>query len=99
MKGRATARPTRKQTLQELYRDHIGAHLKNNFPEYDEQVKLIETALSKSNDQSSLTKTLNFMVHSQKNIPDITELVEAWIKIKCIVEAIDNILYEAEKNK
>lgn len=99
MKGIAKARPKRKQTLQELYRDHIGAHLKNNFPEYDEQVKLIETALSKSNDQSSLTKTLNFMVHSQKNIPDITELVEAWIKIKCIVEAIDNILYEAEKNK
>lgn len=98
MKSIAKERIKRTQTVNQLYADFISRHMKVNFPMYAEQAELIEVSLSENNN-SSLMRILNFMVHSQNHIPDSLELVEAWCKIKSIVEAIDSILYQVKQNK
>lgn len=98
MKSIAKERIKRNQTVNQIYADFISKHIKENYPIYAEQAELIEVSLSKNNN-SSLMRILNFMIHSQNHIPDSIELVEAWCKVKSIVEAIDFILYEVKQSK
>ncbi|WP_429951087.1 hypothetical protein [Enterococcus sp. AZ101] len=98
MKSIAKERIKRTQTVNRLYADFISNHIKENYPIYAEQAELIDVSLSENNN-SSLMRILNFMVHSQNHIPDSIELVEAWCKIKSIIEAIDSILYQVKQGK
>lgn len=98
MKSIAKERIKRTQTVKQLYTDYISDHIKENYPMYGEQAELIDISLSENNN-SSLMRILNFMIHSQNHVPDSMELVEAWCKIKSIVEAIDAILYQVKQEK
>lgn len=91
MKSIAKERIKRKQTVNQIYAQFISNHIKDNYPQFTEQAELIDVSLSENNN-SSLMRILNFMIHSQNHIPDGMELVEAWCKIKSIVEALDSIL-------
>ena len=97
MKSIAKERIKRTQTVNEIYTRFISRHMKDHYSEYAEQAELIDVSLSENNN-SSLMRILNFMIHSQNHLPDSSELVEAWCKIKSIIEAIDSILYQVKKN-
>jgi len=93
MKGVARERTKRNQKLRELLFNHIKVHLKQHFPSYEEEIELVEITFTENNNTAA-TKIINFYIHSQTQVPDYHELLDAWKKVSKIVFCLDEILYE-----
>jgi hypothetical protein len=93
MKGVARERTKRNQKLRELLFDYIKIHLKQAFPHYEEEIELIDVTFTKNN-STAATKIINFYIHSQTQIPDFHELLDAWKKVSKILNCLDEVLYK-----
>jgi hypothetical protein len=92
IKGVARARTKRNQRLRELLYNNIKEHLKKFYPHYEEEIELIEITFTENNNTSA-TRIINFYIHSQTQVPDYQELLDAWKKVSTILKCIDEILF------
>ncbi|KJK29872.1 hypothetical protein TY89_15600, partial [Paenibacillus polymyxa] len=91
LKGVAKDRTKRNQTLRELIFDPIKIHLKKSFPQYEEQIELIDVTFTENNN-TAVTRIINFYIHSQTQTPDYQELLDCWKKVSMILDCLDDIL-------
>lgn len=92
IKGVPKERVKRTQTLKELLYNSIKIHLKEYFPEFGEEIELLEITFT-DNNNAAATKIINFYIHSQTQVPDYLELLDAWKKVSAILKCLDEILY------
>lgn len=90
MKGVAKERKKR-QELRELLFSDIKNHLKSCYPVYEEEIDLLEVTFTENNNTAA-TRIINFYVHSQTQVPDYQELLDAWRKVSPILNCLDGIL-------
>lgn len=98
IKGVAKVRSKRNQKLRDLIYNNIKDHLTKFYAEFDEEIKLIEVMFSENNN-TSITKIINFYIHSQTQVPDYLELLDAWKKVSSILKCMDDILYKKTLQK
>jgi len=97
LKGVARERTKRNQKLRELLFNHIKNHLKEFYPQYEEEIELLEITFTENNNTAA-TRIINFYIHSQTQIPDYQELLDAWKKVSKILKCLDEILYSRISN-
>ncbi|WP_225230811.1 ICP22 family protein [Cytobacillus stercorigallinarum] len=92
IKGVARDRTKRKQKLRELLYNNIKEHLKKFYPEFEEEIELIEITFTENNNAAA-TRIINFYIHSQTQVPDYQELLDSWKKVSAILKCLDEILF------
>ncbi|CAF1725409.1 MULTISPECIES: hypothetical protein [Bacillus] len=92
IKGVARERTKRSQKLRELIYNNIKDHLKKFYPQYEEEIELIEITFTENNNAAA-TRIINFYIHSQTQVPDYQELLDAWKKVSTILKCLDEILF------
>ncbi|GGP11245.1 hypothetical protein [Oceanobacillus neutriphilus] len=92
IKGIARDRTKRNQKLRELIYNNIKDHLKKFYPQYEEEIELIEITFTENNNAAT-TRIINFYIHSQTQVPDFQELLDAWKKVSTILKCLDEILF------
>lgn len=93
IKGVAKERTKRNQKLRELMYNNIKEHLSKCYPQYEEVIELIEITFTKNNNAAA-TRIINFYIHSQTQVPDYHELLDAWRKVSTILKCLDEIMSE-----
>ncbi|MGG4212650.1 hypothetical protein [Paenibacillus sp. FSL L8-0638] len=92
LKNVARERTKRKQKLRELLYNNIKNHLKEFYPQYEEEIELLEVTFT-DNNNTAATRIINFYIHSQTQVPDYHELLDAWKKVSTILKCLDEVLH------
>lgn len=96
MKGVSRERKNREDKLKDLLYSNIKNHLKEYFLKYKEEIGLLDITFT-DNNNTAITRIINYYIHAQSQIPDIQEILDAWKKVSKIIYCLDEILAEHTK--